>query len=172
MVVITIMWIMVMTVAIPYIFYQNKAKVRVTRKEISQLLYEGRNMAINGFSSWWVNQSIGILFDTETGKNSVSFIVLPYSASGSDIIPSNFQTIKTVSLEPWMQIDNVGGEKKVLFFYSAVFWVGSYYSWNDAWVRQELTGSELPITFSYKWAWTWSLQWSITYFPQTYIVDY
>jgi prepilin-type N-terminal cleavage/methylation domain-containing protein len=40
MTVMTIMGLMIMTVALPYMFYQNKGKVRITQKELAQILYE------------------------------------------------------------------------------------------------------------------------------------
>lgn len=174
MAVMTIMAFLVMTVAIPYMFYQNKARVRVTKKEITQILYEARNMAINGFSSGSVNQSIGLLFDTKNSKTSLSFLAFPFSATWSDITLDDIEAkiIKKIDLEPWMQIDSVWWKKTVLFFFQSVYWDGKYYSWNDSNIRQNITDTEIPIIFSFKWAWTWSLQSSVTYYTKTNIVDY
>jgi prepilin-type N-terminal cleavage/methylation domain-containing protein len=47
MVAITIMAIMLLIVYAPYSYYSNKAKVKITSKEISQILFEARNMAIH-----------------------------------------------------------------------------------------------------------------------------
>jgi prepilin-type N-terminal cleavage/methylation domain-containing protein len=47
MIAITIIVILTMASYAPYTYYQNKAKLKVTSREISQLLYEARNMAIN-----------------------------------------------------------------------------------------------------------------------------
>jgi len=47
MIAIVIMVILTMTAYAPYNYYQNKAKLKVTAREISQLLYESRNMAVN-----------------------------------------------------------------------------------------------------------------------------
>jgi prepilin-type N-terminal cleavage/methylation domain-containing protein len=44
---ITIFFILTLITYVPYNFYMNKVKVRNTIKEISQSLYEARNMAIN-----------------------------------------------------------------------------------------------------------------------------
>lgn len=174
MTVITIMWFLVMTVAIPYMFYQNKAKVKVTQKELSQILYEGRNMATNGFSSGNTNQSIWLFFDTENNKWKITFLSFPYAATGSDIRFDNpsAQVIKNRELEPWMQIDSIGGKKKVLFFFSAVYGEWHYYSWNSSNIREDITSDEIPFIFSYKWSWTGSLQSTLTYFTKTNIVDY
>jgi len=46
-VVITIFCIMLLATYIPYTYYQTKAKVKFAVKDISQSIYEARNMAIN-----------------------------------------------------------------------------------------------------------------------------
>jgi prepilin-type N-terminal cleavage/methylation domain-containing protein len=46
-VVITIFGIMLLATYIPYSYYQTKAKVKMAVKDISQNIYESRNMAIN-----------------------------------------------------------------------------------------------------------------------------
>jgi prepilin-type N-terminal cleavage/methylation domain-containing protein len=43
----TIFFILVTMSYIPYNYYINKAKIRTSIREISQSLYEARNMAIN-----------------------------------------------------------------------------------------------------------------------------
>jgi Tfp pilus assembly protein FimT len=47
MIAITIIVILTMITYAPYSYYQNKASLKVTAREISQLLNESRNMAIN-----------------------------------------------------------------------------------------------------------------------------
>ena len=44
---ITIVVILTVTSYAPYSYYQNKAKLKITTREISQLLYDSRNMAMN-----------------------------------------------------------------------------------------------------------------------------
>ncbi|MFC1798000.1 prepilin-type N-terminal cleavage/methylation domain-containing protein [Patescibacteria group bacterium] len=47
MITITIIGILTMVTYAPYNYYQNKGKLKITAREVSQLLYEARNMAIN-----------------------------------------------------------------------------------------------------------------------------
>jgi type II secretory pathway pseudopilin PulG len=47
LVAISIFFALVITTYIPYAFYQNKAKVNITIKDISQSINEARNLAIN-----------------------------------------------------------------------------------------------------------------------------
>jgi prepilin-type N-terminal cleavage/methylation domain-containing protein len=44
---ITIVAILTMLSYAPYNYYQNKSKLKITTREISQLLYESRNIAVN-----------------------------------------------------------------------------------------------------------------------------
>jgi type II secretory pathway pseudopilin PulG len=81
MTVMTIMGILVMSVAIPYMYYQNKGKVRIASREIAQSFYEARNMAINGYSSGITNQSIGIYFDAESSRDRIIYFSYPYTLS-------------------------------------------------------------------------------------------
>jgi prepilin-type N-terminal cleavage/methylation domain-containing protein len=47
MITITIIVVLTMVTYAPYNYYQNKAKLKVSLREIGQLLYEARNMAVN-----------------------------------------------------------------------------------------------------------------------------
>jgi len=47
MVVITIIMIITMSLFEPYHYYQKKIKIKLATKDISQSLYDARNMAIN-----------------------------------------------------------------------------------------------------------------------------
>ena len=181
--VITIMSMLVMTVAIPYMYYQNKGKVRIASREIAQSFYEARNMAINGYSSGITNQSIGIYFDGENSKEKVVYFSYPYTFTGSQIsvTPTNdIKIIKERTLPDWVQIDRIRGSnigstldtKKALFFYSAVFWIGSYYSIDAGGVKTPINEGSIEIDFSYKWSPSENLKKSVIYYLQTNIVDY
>ena len=58
----------------PYSFYLNKSKVKHTSKEISQIIYEAKNKAINGSATSTGNISIGIYFD-KIGELGPSFLL-------------------------------------------------------------------------------------------------
>lgn len=110
MTVMTIMGMLVMTVAIPYMYYQNKGKVRIASREIAQSFYEARNMAINGYSSGITNQSIGIYFDGENSKDRIIYLSYPFSFTGSQIsvTPTNdIKVIKEKTLPDGVQIDRI-----------------------------------------------------------------
>jgi prepilin-type N-terminal cleavage/methylation domain-containing protein len=47
MITITIIVVLTMMTYAPYNYYQNKAKLKITLRQVSQLLYESRNMAVN-----------------------------------------------------------------------------------------------------------------------------
>lgn len=179
----TIMGMLVMTVAIPYMYYQNKGKVRIASREIAQSFYEARNMAINGYSSGITNQSIGIYFDGENSKDRIIYLSYPFSFTGSQIsvTPTNdIKVIKEKTLPDGVQIDRIRWSsigstldtKKALFFYSAVFWIGSYYSIDAGWIKTPINEESIELDFSYKWSSSENLKKSIIYYLQTNIVDY
>jgi Tfp pilus assembly protein PilE len=74
MIVITITFLMLTFVYLPYAHYQEKIKAKQVIREVSQWINEARNMAINGFdqtrtdwTTWlnlddWINKSIGLYF--------------------------------------------------------------------------------------------------------------
>ena len=53
-----IFFIIVAVTYIPYSYYEVKQRVKVGAKQVSQTLYEARNMAINGQSS--NNQNVSV----------------------------------------------------------------------------------------------------------------
>jgi Tfp pilus assembly protein PilE len=48
MVAVTIFVLISLMAFAPYSYYINKSKVKQTGKEVSQLIYESKNMALNG----------------------------------------------------------------------------------------------------------------------------
>lgn len=171
---ITIFFILVMMTYLPYNFFMNKQKVRNTTKEISQSLYEARNMAINWLSND-SNKSVWIYFDN-TKENLIQFFSYPHTFTWSDIknqLTTDIELIKSYKLIEWMWIKNINGKDNWLFFFDAITWKWKYYTFNNMWIKEDFTWNEIEINFSYKNASIWSsLSWKIKYFINTNIVDY
>lgn len=72
---ISIFFILVLITYVPYNFYMNKVKVKNTIKEISQSLYEARNMAINWISEN-SNKSIWLYLSLEEPSVIKFFLIL------------------------------------------------------------------------------------------------
>jgi len=176
---ITIFFMLSMASFIPYNYYVNKAKLKTTVKEISQSIYEARNIAINGAASSSWNVSVWIYFDSSTDqKNKIKFFTYPYSFTWSEITVSWWTDIillKTLTLQPGIQIDNINGDKEnALFFFQAITWDSQYYYW-ESWTRRELLSwgeDTIDISISYKWATRKNLQKNINYYTKTNIIDY
>lgn len=176
---ITIFFILVSITYIPYNFYMNKAKVRNTIKEISQNLYEARNMAINWISNWisnWWNKSIWLYIDLEKSSNTLNFYLYPYFFTWAQItntISSDIELLKTYTLIEGMQIKSIAWQNNWLFLFEAITWNWKYFYWDSLWNKQNITNNEIQIDFSFKDAIIWSpLYWKLNYFTKTNIVDY
>ena len=178
MIAITIMVILTMAAYAPYSYYQNKAKLKVTTREVSQLLYESRNMAIN-WAVWndW-NISIWVYFDANE-KDKVKIFSYPYDIDSLDISyiqSTDIKLLKTLILRKWIQIDNVDSKQNLLFVFDAITWDISYYTW--VWANRttiDLNNSDndiINIWFSYKWSSSPNLNKTINYFTNTNIIDY
>lgn len=158
----------------PYGFYMNKAKVKYTSKELSQIIYEAKNMATNGsaYLSW--NVSVWVFIDnTSINKNSYSLLWFDHDVVESNIIPINGRLIQKYNLQPWIQIENFDWENKWIIFFRSI--TGSWLvvkgdSFNP--VGTSEADNIINIEYSYKWSTNSSLRNSLEYFQDTQIVDY
>jgi len=171
----TIFFLMVMVSYVPYNFYMNKLKVKTTIKEISQILYETRNMAVNWISDW-TNKSIWLWIDLWVNDNVLKLYSYPFSFTWSQIINQetpDIKLIKTYSLTKWMGIKKIAWKDNILFYFDAITWNWKYFFWDSSWIRNDINLDEIEINFSYKNALETSpLFWKLKYFTKTNIVDY
>lgn len=165
LIVITIMLIISLTVFAPYAHYMNKAKIKYTNKELSQVIYEAKNMAKNWSVSYSWNVSVGIYFE----KDAYSLYSYKHDIANINITPENGQLIRKYMLQPWVQIDNFAWENKWIIFFRSITWSGMILAGNSYSV---VWNNELLIDFSYKWSQNDSLKNSLQYFQDTQIVDY
>ncbi len=160
---------------VPYWYYLNKSKVKHTQKEVTQVIYEAKNMALNG--RVWVNNniSVGVYFDS---NNADEIKVIPFNfdttldqISVNDTLIENAlsQTgVLNLQLQPGMWFEKINWEDKWLIYFQAISGSG----WILTWETFSKFPWEVDIEFAYKKATGWSLRDSITYFPETQIVDY
>ena len=173
MIALTIVAIVTMASYAPYNYYKNKAKLKNTASKITQLLYDSRNMAINGMVGIDWNVSVWVYFDS-SDNNKVHIYSYPHDISQVDISNleiGDIKNIKTIYLDNGVQIDWIEWNDNLLFFFDSISWDVKYYKWNW-WVRSLITDNEVVINFSYKWSTSPNLNKSISYFTSTNIIDY
>ena len=155
MVVITIMFILSMMIYAPYQHYQTKQKVRNSAKVVTQTLQQARNLAINWISTGTWNTSIWVLF--ESGSTDITLLQYPH---GEGVTSSSI--LEKKKLEPWVKIS----WDKLLFFYEAISWSGTYYK-NDMIINDK----NLEVSIWFGWAHSWNLNKKIDYYTRTYVSD-
>lgn len=172
---ITIIVLLTMSTYIPYSYYQNKAKLKITSREITQALYEARNMAINwSINNIW-NVSIWVYFDTSISSlNEIKIYSYTFDIETNQISIIewwNVELIKTIKLQNWIQLENITSKDNVLFYFESITWKLISYTWNS-WIKTPILDNVMPITFSYKWSTSPNLRKTINYFTNTNIIDY
>ncbi len=175
MISITILVILTMVSYAPYSYYQNKASLKITTREVSQLLYESRNMAINWAIDNNSNVSIWVYFDTNSiSNNIVKVFSYPHDVNTLNILNNEWwdvKLLKTLILKKWIAIDYLHGNPNILFFFNSITWELTYYSWNG-YTRNRIEDDQISINFSFKWSTSPNLNRTINYFTNTNIIDY
>ena len=186
MIAITIVVLLTMATYAPYNYYQNKAKLKVSVKEISQLLYESRNKAINGAIWNNSNVSIWVYFSSDPLENNkIQVLSYPYDIDPLAItylIGWQVQLEKTLVLRQGIQLDEIEWRNDFLMVFDAITWNKRYYTWQNG-VRVTLYDSsdsnpidpdlqEVDISFSFKWSTSPNFQKTIHYISSTNIIDY
>lgn len=172
----TIFFIFVWAAYMNFSYYQNKMNLKLSTKDVSQALYNARNMAINWLDSSSWNVSVWVYFDNSlTEKNKVTFFAYPYDLdfSSIDLIStSTKKIIKEVELNKGIEINNVWWKWKFLFLYEAISGSWNYYYWDDTPWKKTFSWSDVNIKISFKWTDSPSLSKSLKYIIWTNIVDY
>ena len=170
---ITIVALISVMAFVPYSFYLNKSKVKHTQKEVTQVIYEAKNMALNG--RVWENNniSVGVYFDSNNA-DEIKVIPFKYTTTLDELNSTLIQDalsqtwIIDLKLQPGIGFEKIQWQDKWLIYFQAISGSGWVLAWDNFWT----TSWEIDIEFAYKKATGWSLRDSITYFPETQIVDY
>lgn len=173
-----ILGMMLMATYAPYSHYQKKALLKQWVKEVTQSIYEARNLAINGLDVWGSNVSVGLYMDTSDIFNT-KMMYYGYNDLDPDFRPWDFPTpwlideIKAKDLPNSIQFKEIEWGSQFLFFFKAISGDWYYYS-NESGSFQPIVNTDpnIDIKISYKWATTSILQSDITYYTKTYIADY
>lgn len=154
MIVITIIWFLMMLVTVPYNFYSNIAKVRMSRQIVDQSISDAISSANWRTSFDWKNINIGLYF--EKNKWEISSYSYPYNYSGSVFnFTGDVKLLKTIKLESFVEISKikVGPDENdsVLLYYNAPEGKLTIYK------NLTSTWNTLDIVVGYKWATEWVL---------------
>lgn len=174
---ITILVVVSMMIFAPYSFYMNKWKVKYTNKEISQAIYEAKNMAVNWSATQTWNISVWLYFqnfqDSEWDNFSYDLLSFDHDVAELSINPSNGVLLEKHHLQPWIQIDNFDWENKWLIFFRSISGSWIMFKWDPlqkiAYTDWE---NEITIDYSFKWSSNSVLKNNLTYFQDTQIIDY
>lgn len=197
MVVIAIMWVLLMFSYAPYDLYQNKARLKLATREVSQSLYDAKQKATSGIEwtceRWWAvekcNKTVVLVLDAENWKDWViNYYFVDFKDFEND--DKTFKDTKVddiwnqkpdeeKQLQQWVVFDGFWQTEndytKIKIFYTAVTWEVNIF-WYKNWLnREHITSSSsknIKIFFSYKNSTSSSLKKTITYYIKTNIVDY
>ncbi len=156
LVVITIIFILSVAVYTPFAYAQTKQKVTNSAKLVNQVLYQARNLAINGSVDITTsNVSVGIFL--QKGKDEIVEYHYPHTLSLENIstLTDSQYKKKVYALEDPITILN----EDELFVYEAI--TGSWY----------YSESTSPIEIIVWIESTGALSKTIQYYPRTYIGD-
>lgn len=171
---ITIFMIATWAVYMNFSYYQNKMNVKLSSKDISQALYNARNLAINWLDSSSWNLSVWVYFDKSV-SDRLSFFTYPYDLdiNAADLLnTSEKKLFKEIRFYQWVQLNNVEGKDKFMFLFQAITWSWAYYYWDSTPWKKLLSWDEINISIWFKWTTAPSLSKNIKYITKTNIVDY
>lgn len=172
-VVMTIIVVISLMAFAPYAFYMNKAKVQYTNKELSQIIYEAKNMARNWSAESLSNVSVWVYFDPVNAKNSYELYTFPHDLDTNSLNMSDGTLLQKYILQPGIQLDKFhwDTDKKWVIFFQSISGSGKVYKGNSL-QKVDPSENKIRINYSYKWSQNPALSNSLEYFQDTQIIDY
>ncbi|NVP17095.1 type II secretion system protein [Candidatus Gracilibacteria bacterium] len=175
LVVISIIMTLMIVVYLPYSHYQNKAKLKLVSREISQSFYEARNMAVSGIKDITGNRSIGLYFSNQDGSDDkIIFFSYPHNIDTNlinNIESSDVKIIKTNTIQDNINIDYLDGYDNLLFFFNSISGESSVYTFTSS-GKNIVNKDKISIKFSYKKSMSETLRKELIYYKDTNIIDY
>lgn len=155
LIVIAIIWIISVGVIIPYNFYSNISKVKISRETINQSINEARNSAAWLTENSNKNQNITLIF--KKWVNKIDFVWVPFDFSGSLFRESDYKVMREISLEDNVEVSDIS-----YWSWNKVNWqIVVYYrapNWDrDILIDNTHTWSNIKIIIGYKGVTTWIL---------------
>lgn len=160
---------------LPYSHYQNKVKLKLSSREISQWFYEAKNMAVSWIKNIDWNTSVWLyMTNEEPDNNKLVFFSYPHDMDESSInneVLGDIKLIKKRELQDWIKLNYLWWYDNLLFFFNSINWESKIYTFWASW-KTEVVDNEISLIFSYKNATSWSLIRELIYFKNTNIIDY
>jgi len=157
-----------------YVHYQKKAILNDWIKEISQSLYEARNLAINWLNDDSKNKSIWLYFDKNI--NQLKYYSYDYTLSWSqiktDVTIPWISLLKTKTLNSDFYIENISWKTNWMFFFHSISWKWEYFYFDSFNNRVSFWINKIDINVSYKHSISTLMNKTISYYTDTYITDY
>jgi len=162
-------------VYLPYSHYQNKAKLKLASREISQSFYESKNMSVSWIKDISWNRSIWLYFSNQDWEDDkIVFFSYPHNLDTNliNIIESSdVKIIKSKELQDNIKIDYLNWYDNILFFFNSISWITNVYSFTSTW-KIPVNNDSISIKFSYKKSSSESLRKELIYYKDTNIIDY
>lgn len=159
-----------------FAYSQNKMNLKLTAKDVSQALYNARNMAINWLDSNSWNVSVWVYFDNSSeNKNKISFFSYPFNLdiNSTDLLNTDDKrVIKEIKFSNSIELNWVEDKDKFLFLFQAISWSWYYYYRDSTSTKIPYTWEDIDIMISFKGAETSNLSKNIKYIIWTNIIDY
>lgn len=176
MVTITIMVLVWWATYMNFAYSQNKMNLKLTAKDISQALYNARNMAINWLDSSSWNVSVWVYFDNSVdNKSKISFFSYPYDLdiNSTDLLSTDSKKlIKKIDFYKYIELNWVENKDKFLFLFQAISWSGYYYYRDSTPWKKSFEGNSIDIKISLNQSESSNLTKDIKYIIWTNIIDY
>jgi hypothetical protein len=150
--------------------------LKLTAKDISQALYNARNMAINWLDSSSWNVSVWVYFDNSVdNKSKISFFSYPYDLdiNSTDLLSTDSKKlIKKIDFYKYIELNWVENKDKFLFLFQAISWSGYYYYRDSTPWKKSFEGNSIDIKISLNQSESSNLTKDIKYIIWTNIIDY
>lgn len=175
MVTILIIIILSLMTYLPYGHYQNKAKLKLASREITQSFYDAKSMAISWIKDISWNKSVWLYFSKDILNNDkIIFFIYPYDIEEifiTNTIWPNSEILRTKILQDSIKINDLNWYDNLLFFFDSISWSSKVYTFTTSW-KQEVILDKININFSYKNTSSPALSKQIIYHKNTNIIDY
>jgi type II secretory pathway pseudopilin PulG len=173
---ITIMVLVWWAAYMNFAYSQNKMNLKLTAKDISQALYNARNMAINWLDSSSWNVSVWVYFDnSDENKSNISFYSYPYDLDidSTDLLNTDSKKfIKKIDFYKFINLNWVENKDKFLFLFQAISWSGYYYYRDSTPWKKSFNESNIDIKISINQSEASNSIKEIKYITWTNIIDY
>ncbi len=155
LVVITIIGILTVWVFVPYNFYSNIAKVRVSKEIINQTINEARSNA------FWLQtrsnkKNVNIWLVFEKWKKEIKMLTYPFNYSWSIVWEATWdiELLRLIKLEDQVELSKIDPDQIIIAYFEAPNWDLFFYK---SWSKSPLDLTWVVMTVWYRWTTSWIL---------------